>query len=63
MGIGPPEAGLCARCVFQRLVAGARSTFSLCERSFDDPRFPRYPPLPVRECAGFSPAADDEKTQ
>jgi hypothetical protein len=31
------------------------STFHLCERSMTDPRFPRYPNLPVLECAGFEP--------
>jgi hypothetical protein len=51
-------AGLCDTCQFRRLVAGARSTFLLCERSFTDPRFPRYPPLPVRRCDGYAATAD-----
>jgi hypothetical protein len=48
-------AGLCDRCAYQRLVPNTRgSIFSLCERSRREPEvFPRYPPLPVRECAGF----------
>jgi hypothetical protein len=33
------------------------SSFSLCERSRSDPAFPRYPRLPVLECAGFEPRA------
>jgi hypothetical protein len=45
--------GLCATCRFHRVVTGARSTFHLCERSFVDPAFPRYPPLPVRQCGGY----------
>ena len=45
--------GLCATCRYQRSVAGARSTFSLCERSFTDPRFLKYPPLPVVHCIGY----------
>ena len=50
----PPGAGLCARCLHARLVVSGRgSAFVLCERSRGDGRFPRYPPLPVRSCAGF----------
>lgn len=52
-------AGLCATCRFQRLVAGARSTFSLCERSITDTRFARYPPLPVVRCIGYVRVAAD----
>jgi hypothetical protein len=53
-------AGLCERCVYQRLVRNTRgSVFSLCERSRSEPEsFPRYPPLPVRECAGFEAATE-----
>ena len=29
------------------------STFWRCLRADDDPRFVRYPALPVRECPGF----------
>jgi hypothetical protein len=31
------------------------SSFSLCERSKDDPAFPKYPRLPVLECRGYEP--------
>jgi hypothetical protein len=52
------RAGLCAACVHVRIVAGARgSEFYLCERSFTDPRFPRYPAIPVRSCLGYEPRA------
>jgi hypothetical protein len=52
------RAGLCDDCRHQRLVHNTRgSTFSLCERSKTEPdRFPRYPRLPVLECAGYEPA-------
>ncbi|HEY3020692.1 MAG TPA: hypothetical protein VGJ32_10885 [Solirubrobacteraceae bacterium] len=52
-------AGLCDSCRHQRLVRTTRgSTFSLCERSKTEPdRFPRYPRLPVVECAGHEPRA------
>jgi hypothetical protein len=51
-----PPAGLCDSCRHQRVVRNTRgSTFSLCERSKTDPAFPRYPRLPVIECAGYEP--------
>jgi len=31
------------------------SEFSLCERSREDPDYPRYPRLPVVECRGYEP--------
>ena len=48
-------AGLCDRCIHQRIVKNTRgSAFSLCERSKTEPdEFPRYPRLPVLECRGF----------
>jgi hypothetical protein len=53
-----PYAGLCASCRHQRLVANTRgSAFSLCQRSRQDPAYPRYPRLPVLRCQGFEPAA------
>jgi hypothetical protein len=51
----PP--GLCERCVHARLLASPRSVFLRCGLAETDPRFPRYPPLPVLRCAGFEPAA------
>ena len=52
-GLGPN--GLCEACRHQRLVRNTRgSSFSLCERSREDDRFPRYPRTPVAECGGFA---------
>ena len=49
-----PRAGLCDSCVHQKLIRNTRgSTFSLCERSKTDNRFPKYPRLPVARCAGY----------
>jgi hypothetical protein len=49
-----PDAGLCNRCVHQRVVGNTRgSSFSLCEKSREDPSFPKYPRIPVLECRGF----------
>jgi hypothetical protein len=51
-----PPRGLCDGCRHQRLVPNSRgSVFSLCERSRDDPAYPRYPRLPVASCPGFEP--------
>jgi hypothetical protein len=52
----PPdaEAGLCATCRHARRVESARgSRFWLCARSADDPRFAKYPRLPVLQCPGY----------
>jgi hypothetical protein len=36
------------------------SVFSLCRLSRTEPeRFPRYPRLPVLECAGYEPCEED----
>jgi hypothetical protein len=49
------RAGLCANCRLARRVESARgSKFILCELSASDPAFPKYPRLPVIECAGYS---------
>jgi hypothetical protein len=59
---GSPDVarvGLCAACRHARIVRSKRSTFWLCERSRTDPRFPRYPNLPVLRCVGFEPHLGD----
>ncbi|HEX8855015.1 MAG TPA: hypothetical protein VF752_05390 [Thermoleophilaceae bacterium] len=49
-----PPAGLCDSCVHQRLIrTGRGSEFSMCERSKSDPRFPKYPRVPVERCPGY----------
>ncbi len=49
-----PPAGLCDACAHQKLVGNTRgSQFSLCLRHKDDPRFAKYPPVPVARCPGF----------
>jgi hypothetical protein len=55
----PATAGLCAGCRHAHLIeTGRGSTFVLCERSRTDPRFPRYPRLPVVRCPGFEAIQD-----
>jgi hypothetical protein len=61
----PVFPGLCANCAFSRVVDSGRSTFQLCERALTDPRYRKYPMLPVMACPGYRrlppvPAADPE---
>lgn len=50
----PPEAGLCSTCTQVKLIRSDRgSVFYLCQRSFTDPTFPKYPRLPVLRCSGY----------
>jgi hypothetical protein len=59
-----PAAGICDSCAHQRLVPNTRgSTFSLCERSKTDPAYPRYPRLPVTQCAGHEPKSGEESRE
>ena len=56
------RAGLCASCTHAQVVTSSRgSVFQLCRLSFTDPRFPRYPPLPVLECGGYEPVQKPAK--
>ena len=58
----PLRTGLCERCRHQKVIRNTRgSSFSMCERSKSDPSYPKYPRVPVLECAGFQerPREDD----
>ena len=54
----PPPSGLCEHCRHSRAVPGARSNFWLCKLSETDPKFPRYPRIPVLSCEGFIAAVE-----
>jgi len=48
------NAGLCENCRYVKRLANNRgSVFYMCEKASSDPRFPRYPRLPVLRCTGF----------
>lgn len=48
------EAGLCGHCQWaQRIESAKGSEFIRCSRSDDDPRFRKYPALPMLSCPGF----------
>ncbi len=50
----PARPGLCETCSFARRIESSKgSAFWLCERSKTDPRFTKYPPLPVVSCSGY----------
>ncbi|MHB1225613.1 MAG: hypothetical protein ACYC2G_16420 [Gemmatimonadaceae bacterium] len=49
-----PRVGLCATCRYVRRAGNRRgSVFYRCARAEHDPRFPKYPPLPVLRCIGY----------
>jgi len=50
--LGP--AGLCSTCQNVRQIESSKgSVFLLCELSKTDPRFKKYPSLPVISCSGY----------
>ena len=51
----PLHAGLCDTCRHQRVIGTTRgSQFSMCEKSKEDRRFPKYPRIPVAACPGYA---------
>ncbi len=48
------KIGLCDQCRHAQVLHNSRgSTFYLCELSFSDPRFVKYPRLPMITCGGY----------
>lgn len=47
------EVGLCRGCAHSRTVATPRSRFWMCGLAASDPRFPKYPRLPILACDGY----------
>jgi hypothetical protein len=48
------RVGLCFFCQQIRLVRTDRgSVFYQCQRSATDPRYPKYPRLPILRCPGY----------
>jgi hypothetical protein len=53
--------GLCEGCLHLQTVQSTKgSRFYLCRLSLTDPRFPRYPRIPVLSCSGFAPKEKGE---
>ncbi len=58
------KSGLCADCLHaKKIVSGKGSEFLLCELSKTDPRFTRYPRLPVLSCTGYQSGSPNEPAQ
>jgi hypothetical protein len=61
---GDSHAGLCATCHWVRIVTNRRgSVFYRCLRADTDPRFLRYPPLPVLSCLGYERRVPPESAE
>ncbi len=49
-----PDPGLCAQCAFVHRNETRKGTvYWRCTRALTDPRYPKYPRLPVLSCPGF----------
>jgi hypothetical protein len=56
--------GLCEGCLHARTVRSARGAeFYLCRRAERDPRYAKYPRLPVLACAGHELPPDGTRAQ
>ena len=63
----PQEGASIGQCVHCRQAVRQRSArgsdFWRCRRADSDPRFLRYPPLPVRDCPGHEPGEPETRGQ
>ena len=58
------ESGLCATCRHAEVITSDRgSQFLLCGLSRSDPRFAKYPRLPVLACSGWTPKSPAAMSQ
>ncbi|MCK6626348.1 MAG: hypothetical protein L6R45_14375 [Anaerolineae bacterium] len=59
-----PRVGLCAACRHVKVIQSAKgSIFLLCERAKTDPRYNKYPVLPVLRCPGYEPRREEGTAQ
>ena len=50
------RVGLCFDCTYAKVIdTDHGSRFYLCQLSATDPKFPKYPRLPVVQCSGYVP--------
>lgn len=50
--------GICSQCLHvKQLTSDKGAVFMMCLRGLTDDRFPKYPRLPVLNCAGFAAPA------
>ena len=57
---GATQVGLCRTCRHSKRVETPRSVFWMCGLAAVDPRFVKYPRLPVIECDGYERMEEDE---
>jgi hypothetical protein len=53
------RVGLCAGCRHARRVEAPRTLYWMCRLSLTDPRYDKYPRLPVVVCAGYEKRVED----
>lgn len=55
------RVGLCAACRHAHVLRHPRGgpDYWRCTRAETDPRYPKYPQLPVQRCPGFEPSSQD----
>ena len=58
-----PLVGLCAACQHVKVIKSAKGSFFLmCNLAKTDPRYQKYPVLPVLQCAGFERVEPDQES-
>ena len=57
------RVGLCATCRHAREVPTPKALYWLCGLSGHDPRFPKYPRLPVLACDGYDAGRPETKAE
>ncbi len=59
-----PIIGLCANCRHVNVIKSAKgSFFVMCGLAKTDSRFEKYPLLPVFQCAGYRPPAEESEAE
>ena len=57
----PERIGLCSTCRYSEQVHGRGAIYYLCARSRTDPRFAKYPNLPVLACSGYEALTPEDQ--
>jgi hypothetical protein len=56
-----PHVGLCASCQHVKIIQSSKgSFFIMCGRAKTDPRFSKYPVLPMMRCPGYEPRPEED---
>ena len=60
---GAQRVGLCLTCRHAKRIETPRSVFHLCGLAAVDPRFAKYPSLPVIECGGYERSEERDEAR